>query len=63
MDIGGRGGIAKKVAAGVAVAALAVAGIAVVDRVQGPSESECNTQRLKVMQGERAMVESACVGR
>lgn len=44
----------------VAVVVLVAVGAAVLDRVQGPSESECNTQRLEVMAGDRSAVEDAC---
>jgi hypothetical protein len=44
----------------VAVLLLVALGAAVVDRLQGPSESECKTQRIEVMGGQRLAVDDAC---
>lgn len=44
----------------VAALALIAVGAAVVDLVQGPSDSECRTQRMEVMSGDREAVEDAC---
>lgn len=43
----------------VAVLLLAVAAAAL-DRAQGPTDSDCATQRIEVMSGERGAVEDGC---
>lgn len=59
MNDGSQGWVARA-AAGIGALALLLAGIAVVDRVQGPSDSECSTQRLEVVSGKRVSVEDDC---